>query len=87
MYPRKEARAPWAVSWDRRPVTADARFDHRTGHVGFVVDRVATGQLSFPSASVFVFQNIPPTSKSQFPHPLLTLTTDSVIKQYASRSQ
>jgi len=30
----------------RRPVIAEADFDARAGHVGFMVDRVSLGQIS-----------------------------------------
>jgi hypothetical protein len=42
-----------AQAVSRRLLTAGARFRSRVGHVGFVVDKVAPGQLFLPSTLVF----------------------------------
>jgi hypothetical protein len=49
-----------AQAVSRRPRTADAKFDPRTVHVGFVVDKAALGQV-FPRVLRFFPVNfIPP---------------------------
>ena len=49
---RKSGRA-MAQAVSRRPLKAEARFDPGSIHVGFVVDKVALGQVFSPSTSVF----------------------------------
>jgi len=49
-----------AQAVSRRPLTAEAWFAPGSVHVGFVVGKVALGQVFSPSSSVFPVNIIPP---------------------------
>jgi hypothetical protein len=49
-----------AQAVSRRPLTAQVRVGSGSVHVGFVVDKVALGQVLFPSTLVSPVSFIPP---------------------------
>lgn len=62
------------------------RFDPRSGHVGYLIDKVALRQFFFlPVLRIFFVSIIPPVLQTQF-HSLIIFAVESILRQNTSLS-